>query len=138
VNAAVLDASVVLKAYRVVCNHVGSAMIKGTNLESGMHYILFYEFVDDYLTRRTRFRDEHLAKAWAASDRGELVLAGALTHPADGAVVIFKGDSPAVAETFANTDPYVLNGLVKRWWVREWTTVAGKDAATPVKPNSVS
>jgi|SRR5579863_7511406 len=101
-----------------------------------MHYVLFYEFVDDYMTRRAQFRDEHLAKAWAASDRGEMVLGGALANPPDGALVIFSGDSPEVAEKFASTDPYVLNGLVKRWHVREWTTVAGKDAATPVRPKS--
>jgi uncharacterized protein YciI len=27
-----------------------------------------------------------------------------------------------------NADPYVTNGLVTRWEVREWTTVVGHDA----------
>jgi uncharacterized protein len=98
-----------------------------------MHYLLFYEVIDDYVARRAEFRNAHLEKAWAASDNGELVLGGALANPVDGAVLLFKGDSPAVAEKFASTDPYVTNGLVKRWHVREWTTVAGKDSATPVK-----
>jgi len=98
------------------------------------HYILFYEFVDDYLQRRAEFRNEHLALAWKACERGEMVLGGALANPVDGAVVIFKGDSPAVAEQFVKADPYVANGLVKRWYVREWTTVAGDDATTPIKP----
>jgi uncharacterized protein len=52
----------------------------------------------------------------------------------DGAVLLFRGDSPKVAEEFAKLDPYVTSGTVKRWYVREWTTVAGKDSATPVKP----
>ncbi len=99
-----------------------------------MHYILFYEVADDYLTRRAAFRDAHLAKAWAADERGELVLGGALANPADQALLLFKSDSPKVAEDFAKTDPYVLNGLVKRWYVREWTTVVGEIASTPVKP----
>ena len=98
------------------------------------HYILFYEFVDDYLQRRAEFRNEHLALAWKACERGEMVLGGALANPVDGALVIFKGDSPAVAEQFVKADPYVANGLVKRWYVREWTTVAGDDATTPIKP----
>jgi uncharacterized protein YciI len=98
-----------------------------------MHYLLFYEVAGDYLTRRAMFRDAHLAKAWAAVERGELVLGGALANPADRAVLLFQGDSPKVAEEFAKTDPYVLNGLVKQWSVREWTTVVGNDAATPVK-----
>ena len=62
------------------------------------------------------------------------MLAGALTNPPDTAILLFQGDSPEVAEKFAREDPYVTNGLVKRWRVREWTTVAGKDAATPVRP----
>ncbi len=42
--------------------------------------------------------------------------------------------SPQVAEGFARADPYVTNGLVVRWRVREWTTVAGGGAATPIQP----
>lgn len=96
-----------------------------------MHYLLFYEVSDDYMSRRAEFRQAHLAKAWQASDRGELVLGGALANPPDGAILLFKGNSPEVAERFAKSDPYVTNGLVRRWYVREWTTVAGRDAATP-------
>jgi hypothetical protein len=70
-----------------------------------------------------------------ASERGELLLGGAFANPVDGAVLLFQGDSAEVAEKFAKADPYVTNGAVKRWYVREWTTVAGKGAATPVRPN---
>lgn len=101
-----------------------------------MHYLLFYEVGEDYVSRRAEFRDAHLEKAWQASERGELVLGGALANPIDGAVLLFKGDSPEVAERFARADPYVTSGAVKRWHVREWTTVAGEDSATPVKPNA--
>jgi hypothetical protein len=49
--------------------------------------------------------------AWAApTNAGELVLGGALTEPVDTALLLFKGDSPRVAEAFAESDPYVLNG----------------------------
>jgi uncharacterized protein YciI len=61
-------------------------------------------------------------------------LGGALTDPVDNAVLLFQGDSPAVAERFAAADPYVKNGLVKGWRVRPWTTVVGADASTPVRP----
>ena len=101
-----------------------------------MHYLLFYELAEDYLSRRGQFREAHLEKAWAASERGELVLAGALANPVDGAVLLFQGDSPEVAENFACTDPYVINGLVKRWYVREWTTVAGEAATNPIRPQT--
>jgi len=98
-----------------------------------MHYLLFYEVGENYVSRRAEFRDEHLARAWKASARGELVLGGALAGPVDGAVLLFKGDTSEVAEKFARADPYVTNGLVKRWYVREWTTVAGEDAALPIR-----
>jgi len=62
------------------------------------------------------------------------VLGGAFADPVDGAVLVFKGDSPAVAEKFAAADPYVRNGLVTKWRVRPWTTVVGDDAAAPVRP----
>ncbi len=103
-----------------------------------MHYLLFYEVAEDYVSRRAQFRDVHLEKAWKASERGELVLGGALSNPTDGAVLLFKGDSPEVAERFAQADPYVTGGAVKRWRVREWKTVAGEDAATPIRPNTVA
>jgi uncharacterized protein len=101
-----------------------------------MHYLLFYEGGDDYVAKRAEFREAHLRKAWASSERGELVLGGALSNPVNGAVLLFKGDSPEAAESFARTDPYVTGGVVKRWYVREWMTVAGKDAAKPIRPNS--
>jgi uncharacterized protein len=102
-----------------------------------MHYLLFYEVGDDYASRRAEFREAHLENAWKGSERGELVLGGALANPMDGAVLLFKGESPEVAENFARTDPYVTSGTVKRWFVREWTTVVGEDAATPVSPSSL-
>src|SRR5215475_5920763 len=106
--------------------------MRGDKEERTMHYLLFYEVAEDYLSRRAQFRNEHLQKAWEASARGELVLGGALANPVDGAVLLFKGESPEVAENFAQADPYVTSGLVKRWHVREWTTVAGDGAAIPV------
>ena len=93
-----------------------------------MHYLLIYDVVEDYVERRAPLRAEHIALARAAEARGELVLGGALANPPDGAVLLFRGDSPAAAERFAAADPYVANGLVTRWRVREWTTVVGKDA----------
>ena len=93
-----------------------------------MHYLLFYEAGADYAERRKPFRTAHLEYARAAAARGELVLGGAFANPIDGAVVLFRGDSPAAAEQFATSDPYVVNGVVKRWYVREWTTVVGDGA----------
>jgi uncharacterized protein len=88
-----------------------------------MYYILFYKTVENYTEKRKPFRELHLAYAKASQKRGELFLAGALTEPADSAVLVFKGDSPKAAEEFAKNDPYVLNGLIKEWNVRQWNVV---------------
>ena len=92
-----------------------------------MYFILFYETVADYLTKRAPLREEHLALARAAHERGELVIAGALADPADRALLVFKGDSPAAAEAFARADPYVRSGLIVKWSVRPWTVVIGAE-----------
>lgn len=100
-----------------------------------MHYLLLYDVADDYFERRAEFRDAHLRLAWEASERGELLLGGALADPVDMSVLLFQGGSPAVAEKFVHADPYVANGLVKRWRVRPWNTVAGPGCTTPVRPS---
>ncbi len=92
-----------------------------------MYYALLYDVVDDYLERRGQFRDEHLALAAAATARGELVLAGAFADPADSALLVWKVDDRAVVEEFVKADPYVRNGLVTSWRIREWTVVVGND-----------
>lgn len=71
-----------------------------------MHYLLFYDTAEEYLERRGEFRNEHLKLAWEAKNNGELILAGALANPVDGAVLLFKGDSPEVVEKFVKADPY--------------------------------
>jgi uncharacterized protein YciI len=99
------------------------------------HFLLIYSLADDYLERRTAVRDAHLRLAWAASERGELVLGGALLDPTDKAILLFSADSAAIVENFARADPYVTNGLVAHWEVRRWLTVAGDLSAAPVRPD---
>ncbi len=87
------------------------------------YFALFYDVVDDYVARRTAFRAEHLALVREAHRRGDLVLAGAFADPVDGALLVFRAPGRAGAEAFARNDPYVINGLVTRWSVREWSVV---------------
>jgi uncharacterized protein YciI len=97
-----------------------------------MHFLLLYDYVPDVLTRRAPLRAAHLALAQAAQARGELVLAGALADPVDGAVLLFDCESASVVEEFVRNDPYVQGGLVTRWRIRPWTTVIGEAAKTKV------
>lgn len=90
------------------------------------YYALIYYVVEDYATRRTQYRDEHLRLANEAADRGELALGGAFTEPADRSMLIFTVDDPSVVEQFVQGDPYFRNGLVVRYEVRQWNVVVGK------------
>jgi uncharacterized protein len=96
------------------------------------YYALFYDVVEDFVARRVPYREEHLKLAHAAHQRGEIVLAGALSEPADRALIVLRGDSPEIARTFARNDPYVRNGLVRHWEVRPWNVVVGGEVAFSV------
>jgi hypothetical protein len=101
------------------------------------YYALFYEVIDDFVARRAAFRQEHLRLANEANARGEIVFAGALAEPADRALIVFNVDEKRKAEEFARKDPYVLNGLVKKWEVRPWNVVVGnKEPASSATASS--
>jgi uncharacterized protein YciI len=91
------------------------------------YYALFYDVVDGFVTRRAPHREEHLQLVREAHGRGELVMAGALGDPPDGALLVFRARESSVAESFAHADPYVTAGLVTRWEIRPWAVVIGED-----------
>ncbi len=96
------------------------------------YYALFYEVVDNFIDRRVPFRQEHLRLANEARERGEIVFAGALAEPAS-ALIVFHVDDKTKAESFARNDPYVQNGLVKKWEVRPWNVVVGNEPSASSK-----
>lgn len=99
--------------------------------QSRQYFVLSYDVVDDYVARRSLYREEHLGMAREWQARGELVLGGALRDPVDRALLVFHVADQARVEAFARQDPYVRNGLVTRWEVRPWTVVIGAALAEP-------
>lgn len=99
-----------------------------------MHYLLIYETIPDYVARRAAFRELHLAHAQAAVQRGELVHGGATGDPVDSAVILFRAESPDVPRSFAMADPYVINELVEKWYVKTWHTVVGQPTVLAADP----
>jgi uncharacterized protein len=97
-----------------------------------MHFLLIYDYVPDYLTRREPLRAAHLLLAKAAVARGELLLGGAAGTPPDSGVLLFQAGSDEVPRRFAEADPYVSEGLVSGWTVKPWHTVVGALATVPV------
>jgi uncharacterized protein len=99
-------------------------------------FALFYDVVDKFVERRSPFREEHLGLAQAAHRRGELLLGGALTEPADRALLVFRTAERSTVEDFARNDPYVKNGLVSHWEVRSWAVVIGADPIDASQPGA--
>jgi uncharacterized protein YciI len=91
------------------------------------HYVLLYDYVEDVLEKRHPYREAHLNLLKGLHEEGRLAMAGAWNDPVDGAVLIFVGDDDSVVRDFVEKDPYVANGLVTKWWLREWNVVIGGD-----------
>ena len=90
-----------------------------------MYFLLLYDYVENIVERRAPYRDAHLEMVRGYVDRGELPLGGAFADPVDGAAIVFKVKDRAEVEEFVERDPYVSNGLVTAWRIREWTVVVG-------------
>jgi uncharacterized protein YciI len=87
-------------------------------------YVLIYDYVDNIVERRAPHRERHLEKfrAWTAD--GRIVMGGAIGDPPHGAHIVFDVDDPAVVEEFAESDPYVLEGLVTARRIVPWAVVS--------------
>lgn len=89
-------------------------------------HLLLYDYVADIVNKRAPFREAHIQHASEAKARGHLEQAGAFANPVDGAVFVFRGVDDGgddAVRAFADADPYVRNGLVTSWTVREWSVV---------------
>ncbi|MDD3343320.1 MAG: YciI-like protein [Sulfurospirillaceae bacterium] len=90
-----------------------------------MYYILFYDYVENIVEKRSSYREAHLRLTATFVQSGEIILGGAFSNPTDGAAIIFKVEDIARIEAFISHDPYVQNNLVTKWEIREWTVVVG-------------
>jgi hypothetical protein len=75
------------------------------------------------LEKRQPHREAHLAYAGEKNRQGDVIMGGALNNPVDAGIIICRNVS--AAEAFAANDPYVLNGLVAEYHVREYNVVVG-------------
>ena len=84
-----------------------------------MKYVLFYESALDVLEKAPLHQAEHGRYRRGVQARGDLLMTGPFGNPQEeGAMSIFT--SRAAAEECAKRDPFVLNGVVARWYVRDW------------------
>lgn len=89
-----------------------------------MKYVLFYESADDVLETAPRHFPAHKERLDRFQNEGTLLLVGTFANPKeDGSMAIFT--TREAAEEFANGDPFVQNGVVRRWFLREWNEILG-------------
>jgi uncharacterized protein YciI len=88
-------------------------------------YVLFYESAHDVRSKAPLHFPAHLARWKEFQDRGTLLMIGTFADPQEeGSMAIFT--TREAAEAFARADPFVLNGVVRRWSIREWNeAIAG-------------
>ena len=90
-----------------------------------MYYLLHYEYVEDIVSKREPYRDQHLRLLNALQDNDQVILAGAVGNPVTGATFVFKVHSEDIIQSFVNNDPYVANQLVTEFVIEPWTVVVG-------------
>jgi uncharacterized protein YciI len=82
-------------------------------------YVLLYESADDVLARAPAHFEAHLAHGKAFHERGTLLMYGPFGDPQnEGSMAVFS--SRDAAEEFVAGDPFVLNGVVRGWEIRDW------------------
>jgi hypothetical protein len=86
-----------------------------------MKFVLYYQSADDVLEKAPIHAAEHRTYWQEFLADGTLLMIGPFSNPREGAMGIFT--TREAAEKFAAGDPFVLNGVVTGWLVREWMEV---------------
>ena len=87
-----------------------------------MKYVLFYQPADDVAAKAPPHFPAHQERFQDFHARGLLLMLGTFADPqTQGSMAIFT--TREAAEEFAAGDPFVINGVVRRWEVREWNEV---------------
>ena len=90
-----------------------------------MKYVMFYESADNMLAKVRRFFPPYQAYWAKFVAEGALLMNGTFARPQEeGSMGIFT--IREATEQFARSDPFVLNGIVKKWYIREWNEVLMK------------
>ncbi|MGI8588644.1 MAG: YciI family protein [Chloroflexia bacterium] len=84
-----------------------------------MKYVVFYDNADDVLSIVMPHVPGHCARLADFHARGTLLMGGIFANVQEvGAMLIFT--TREAAEEFVRGDPYILNGVVRNWYIREW------------------
>ena len=88
-------------------------------------YAVRYEYVADALEKRKPYRQDHLALINKESEKGNVILAGAVGNPPTGGLLIFRNLSFDEIDQVIKKDPYVVNGVVMKYTIQPYMAVVG-------------
>jgi uncharacterized protein YciI len=91
--------------------------VKAASLFAVPKYVLQYESAGDVRTKAPLHFAAHKARWQEFLDQRTLLMIGTFSD-LEGSMAVFS--SREAAEEFARSDPFVLNGVVSSWRVREW------------------
>jgi uncharacterized protein YciI len=87
-----------------------------------MKYVLLYESADDVVSKAPVHFAAHNARLQEFHARGDILMVGTFGDPQEqGSMAIFP--TRAAAEAFVDGDPFVREGVVRRWEIRDWNEV---------------
>lgn len=90
-----------------------------------VRHVVLYASAPDVLSRAPAHFPAHKARLDEFHARGELLLVGTFGDPQEqGSMAIFT--TREAAEAFVADDPFVLNGVVRAWEIREWNEILGE------------
>ena len=85
-------------------------------------HVVFYESGPDALALIPEHYPAHRRRVDEFHEQGELLMVGTFADPiTEGAMAVFR--TREGAEAFVAGDPFVTNGVVGRWYRREWNEV---------------
>jgi uncharacterized protein len=81
--------------------------------------VVLYESADNLAAKAPLYIEAHRARWAEFRRRGKLLMIGPFANAQDdGTMAIFT--TRQAAEEFVRGDPFVLNGVVRKWIIRDW------------------
>jgi uncharacterized protein YciI len=93
--------------------------------KQAMYYVVFFETLydsfEDALAKAPDVIAAHRARSKEWHAQGTLLMGGAFLNDAKGPLgTMVVCATREAAEEYVRGDPFVLNGMVSRWYIREW------------------
>lgn len=96
--------------------------------QQGKYYVVFletsYTSFEEAISKAPDLIAAHKARTTELHNQGAILMAGAfLDKRGEALSTMAVCATREAAEEFVRGDPFVLNGMVRQWYVREWANI---------------